>query len=100
MVSPRLVLILGDQLSPDISSLAAADKKRDIVVMAEVMAEGEYVPHHPQKIILILSAMRKFAQRLRDDGWQVAYSKLDEPGNSQSLGGELLRRAEEQGQRR
>ena len=32
---------------------------------AEVQAEADYVPHHPKKIILILSAMRKHAQALR-----------------------------------
>ena len=36
--------------------------------MAEVMGEGTSVPHHPQKIVLILAAMRKFAAALRDGG--------------------------------
>ncbi|MDO9502422.1 cryptochrome/photolyase family protein, partial [Falsiroseomonas sp.] len=61
----RLVLILGDQLTPGLSALRAADPGRDVVVMAEVKAEGSYVPHHPQKIALILSAMRHFAADLR-----------------------------------
>ena len=92
-----LVLILGDQLTADIAALRAADKSRDVVVMAEVMGEGTYVPHHPQKIILILSAMRKFADQLRADGWQVAYTTLDDPDNSQTISGELIRRAAEHG---
>ncbi len=92
-----LVLILGDQLTPDIAALRAADKARDVVVMAEVMGEGTYVPHHPQKIILILSAMRKFAAKLRADGWRVAYTALDDPDNSQTITGELIRRAAELG---
>jgi deoxyribodipyrimidine photolyase-related protein len=91
----RLVLVLGDQLSPEIAALRAADRARDVVVMAEVMGEGESVPHHPQKIALILSAMRKFAAGLRDDGWRVAYTRLDDPENSQTISGELLRRAAE-----
>jgi deoxyribodipyrimidine photolyase-related protein len=93
----RLVLILGDQLSESISALRHADKSRDVVVMAEVMAEGSYVAHHPQKIILILSAMRKFEHRLRTLGWQVAYSMLDDEGNTHSISGELIRRAQEFG---
>ncbi|MDO9640230.1 MAG: cryptochrome/photolyase family protein [Pseudotabrizicola sp.] len=93
----RLVLILGDQLTPDIAALRAADPARDVVVMAEVRAEGTYVPHHPQKIALILSAMRHFAAELRGAGWTVAYSRLDDPGNTQSIPGELLRRAAELG---
>lgn len=93
MVKPRLILVLGDQLSPDIAALRAGDKARDVVVMAEVMAEGQSVPHHPQKIALILTAMRKHARHLRAAGWRVAYSTLDDPDNSQSIPGELLRRA-------
>ncbi len=93
----RLVLVLGDQLTPDIAALRAADKARDVVVMAEVMGEGVSVPHHPQKIALILSAMRKFAVTLRAAGWRVAYSRLDDPENRQTLAGEILRRAAEVG---
>lgn len=89
----RLVLVLGDQLTSDMAALRAADRARDVVVMAEVMGEGTSVPHHPQKIALILSAMRKFAAGLREAGWQVAYSPLDDPENSQTIQGELLRRA-------
>ena len=69
----------------------------DIVVMAEVMEEGSYVPHHPKKIALIFAAMRKFSARLRDDGWDVRYTRLDDPDNSGSIVGELLRRADETG---
>ncbi len=93
----RLVLVLGDQLTPDIAALKAADRDRDLVVMAEVMGEATYVRHHPQKIALILTAMRRHASALRAAGWRVAYSGLDEPGNSQTIGGELLRRAGETG---
>ena len=95
--SPRLILVLGDQLSPDLSALRGADPARDRVVMAEVAAETGYVPHHPKKIALVLAAMRHFAEELRGQGWQVAYTRLDEPENAGSIGGELLRRAEETG---
>lgn len=90
-------MVLGDQLSPDLAALRAADRARDVVVMAEVMGEGTSVPHHPQKIALILAAMRKFAASLRAAGWQVSYSRLDDPENAQTLSGELLRRAAEFG---
>ena len=93
----RLVLVLGDQLSPDLSALKAADKASDVVVMAEVMAEGTYVKHHPQKIALILSAMRHFADDLRANGWTVAYSRLDDPDNGQSIASELFRYAKQHG---
>ncbi|WP_172839410.1 cryptochrome/photolyase family protein [Tateyamaria omphalii] len=93
----RLILVLGDQLTDDVAALKAADKTSDVVVMAEVAEEGSYVPHHPKKIALILAAMRKFAARLRKDGWTVDYSELDDTENSQSICGELLRRAEQHG---
>lgn len=88
-----LILVLGDQLSPTIAALRQADKARDRVVMAEVAAETGYVRHHPKKIALVLAAMRKFAARLRSDGWQVDYTRLDDPDNAGSIPGELLRRA-------
>jgi len=96
-VVSRLVLVLGDQLSHDLSALKAADKSRDVVVMAEVTEEGTYVPHHPKKIALVLSAMRHFADELRAEGWQVAYTRLDDPEASRSIVGELMRRAQAHG---
>lgn len=93
----RLILILGDQLSDGVAALAAADKARDIVVMAEVGAEASYVPHHPKKIAFIFAAMRRFAARLRGDGWQVRYTPLDDPDNAGAIPGELLRAADATG---
>lgn len=91
----RLLLVLGDQLSPNLSALRKCDKASDVVVMAEVGDEASYVPHHPKKIAFTFAAMRKFAQSLRNDGWQVAYAKLDDPENTGSITGELIRRASE-----
>jgi deoxyribodipyrimidine photolyase-related protein len=93
----RLILVLGDQLTPDIAALRQADRARDLVVMAEVLAEAGSVPHHPQKIALIFAAMRKIATGLAAQGWTVAYTRLDDRENSQSIAGELLRRAAEHG---
>ena len=93
----RLVLVLGDQLSPNIVALQEADRAHDVVVMAEVAAETDYVPHHPKKIAFLFAAMRKFAAGLQEDGWQVAYTRLDDPQNTGSIADELLRRADEHG---
>lgn len=89
----RILPILGDQLSDGLASLKAADPARDLVVMAEVAEETTYVPHHPKKIAFTLAAMRKFADRLRARGWRVAYTRLDDPANTGSISGEILRRA-------
>ena len=93
----RLVLVLGDQLSAVLSALRAADKARDVVVMAEVADEAGYVPHHPKKIAFVFSAMRKFAAELRAAGWDVRYGRLDDPATGASICAELLRRGEEVG---
>jgi deoxyribodipyrimidine photolyase-related protein len=87
----NLVVVLGDQLSPNLSSLVAFDRTSDLVVMCEVMAEATYVGHHKKKIILLFSAMRHFADDLRADGWPVAYTRLDDEDNSGSLTGEVAR---------
>lgn len=91
---PVLVPILGDQLSPDISSLA--DRKPDdtIILMMEVAEETTYVRHHKAKIALILAAMRHFAEELRKAGWTVDYIKLDDDANTGSFTGEVARAVE------
>jgi len=86
-----LVLVLGDQLSLGVSSLRATDPASAVVLMAEVYDEATYVPHHKKKIAFIFSAMRHFAEELRAAGWQVDYTRLDDPDNAGSLGGEVER---------
>ena len=87
----RLILVLGDQLSPAISSLRDADRKRDTVLMVEVMEEATYVRHHKKKIAFLFSAMRHFADALGEAGWRVEYVKLDDPKNTGSFSGEVER---------
>jgi len=89
-----LRVILGDQLSRDIAALSG-HAPDDVVLMAEVMGECTYVPHHPQKITLVLSAMRHFAAALTARGVTVRYIRLDDPANTQSLTAEVLRAADE-----
>ncbi|MEO1549342.1 MAG: cryptochrome/photolyase family protein [Pseudomonadota bacterium] len=93
----NLVLVLGDQLTPDLSALAAADPARDVVVMAEVRDEASYVRHHKKKVAFLFAAMRAFAQELRCAGWTVAYSRYDDPETGPSIASEVLRRATETG---
>ena len=85
----RVILVLGDQLSTDLAVLRDGDPDQDVVVMAEVADETGYVPHHPKKIALVLSAMRHFADELRDAGWDVRYFRLDEDG-PKSICGALM----------
>ncbi len=75
-----LRFVLGDQLSPALSSLRDLDPARDVVVMAECDGECTYAPHHKKKIAFVLSAMRHFADELRAAGIAVDYRPLAEPG--------------------
>jgi deoxyribodipyrimidine photolyase-related protein len=86
-----LVLIVGDQLSVNLSSLRQADKASDVVFMAEVWPEASNVRHHQKKVVLVFSAMRHFAEELRNRGWKVDYVKLDDLANTQSLTTEVAR---------
>ena len=86
-----LRVVLGDQCTAGLSSLEDLDPSCDVVLMAEVMKECTYVPHHPKKIVLILSAMRHFARALEARGVRVEYVRLDDPDNTGSFRGEVLR---------
>jgi deoxyribodipyrimidine photolyase-related protein len=87
----NLIVVLGDQLSPALSSLAAGDPVQDLVLMCEVAAEANYVQHHKKKIILLFSAMRHFAIELEGLGWSVAYTRYDDAGNAGRFVGEVAR---------
>jgi deoxyribodipyrimidine photolyase-related protein len=85
-----LRVVLGDQLTRGLASLRGI-KPNDVVLMMEVQEEATYVPHHKQKIVFILSAMRHFAEELRSEGLTVDYMRLDDPQNTGSFAGELAR---------
>jgi len=91
MSEGRLILILGDQLSPALSSLAKAEHSSDVVLIAEVAEEATYVRHHKKKIAFLFSAMRHFSVELEQAGWHVDYVKLDDADNSGSLAREVQR---------
>jgi deoxyribodipyrimidine photolyase-related protein len=81
----RLCLVLGDQLSPSMSSIAAIDRGTDHVLMAELADEAGYVWHHRKKIALIFAAMRHFAADLEDAGHRVFYRRFDPDADVRSF---------------
>lgn len=85
--SHQLHLVLGDQLSFELASLQNLNPEHATVLLVEVMEEASYVPHHPQKIALIFSAMRHFAEALRERGVRVQYVTLDDAQNTGSVPG-------------
>lgn len=72
------VWILGDQLSHRWPAwlvregLSPTDTR---LLFIESAAKIRSRPWHKHKLILVLSAMRHFAQTMRDAGWQVDYRK-------------------------
>jgi deoxyribodipyrimidine photolyase-related protein len=86
--------VLGDQLSPEMSSLRDAKKGADLILIAEVMEEATYVRHHKKKIAFLFAAMRHFAEELRAAGHQVRYVRLEDPANKGSLRAEVARALE------
>ena len=86
-----LRLVLGDQLSDNLSALSDADPARDVVLMVESRVEATAWKHHKQKLVLVWSAMRQFAERLRARGFSVRYVALDDPANTGAIDGELRR---------
>ncbi|MEY4160606.1 MAG: hypothetical protein RLZZ136_1227 [Pseudomonadota bacterium] len=96
-MTARLILVLGDQLSPNIAALRHGNRQNDVVLMAEVMGEATYVQHHVKKLALVFSAMRHFAAELRADGWRVDYVELEDEGNTGTLRGEVGRALDRHG---
>jgi len=90
----RLVLVLGDQLDIDSSAFDGFDPALDTVLMAEVREESVHVWSTRPRIALFISAMRHFAQELRQRGRPLAYVGLDDAHNAGSLAGELQRAIE------
>ena len=87
----HLIPILEDQLSHDLTVLHAADPATDRLLLCELPGDLSPIPHHKQKRVLRLSAMRHFAMELEDRGFTVEYVRLDDPENSGSLEGEIAR---------
>jgi len=59
--------------------------------MLEVYQRTSRVRYHQQKLVLVFSAMRHFAQELRDVGYRVDYVAQDQAGNNGSFHQELLK---------
>lgn len=69
------VLVLGDQLNRSLGALSSAEPGTDRVRMVESDAKLRQRPWHRQKLTYVLSAMRHFAEELRDAGFDVEYRR-------------------------
>ena len=91
MSRKNIILVLGDQLTPTLTSLAAGSPVSDVVLMVESRNAASVVPYHKKKLALVFSAMRHFANDLTQAGWTVDYVPLDAPGHSGSIATETAR---------
>ena len=69
------IWILGDRLTKQQLSLQnnQAHQEQTPVILIESYNYVRQRPYHRQKLVLVWSAMRHFAQELEADGWQVTY---------------------------
>lgn len=86
-----LAVVFGDQLDRHSGALQDLDPEQDAVLMMEVAEEATYIPQHRQRLVLFFSAMRHHAQDLRERGYRVFYSELDDPDNRGNFRDELSR---------
>jgi deoxyribodipyrimidine photolyase-related protein len=77
----HLLLVLGDQLDIDSSVFNGLDTERDAVLMIEAFEESTHVWSHKARTALFLSAMRHFADQLRQGGITVHYRALEHEGD-------------------
>ena len=83
-MSKKLRLILGDQLNSNHSWYK--DQGDIFYLIMEMRQETDYTQHHIQKIVGFFTAMRNFANELKQAGKKVIYYKLDDKKNKQDLG--------------
>ncbi len=76
----HLVIVLGDQLNLDSHAFDEFDREQDVVWMAERRGESTHVWSHKTRSALFLSAMRHFAEALRDADLPLLYTRLDDAG--------------------
>jgi len=89
------VWILGDQLSLRISSLKELQPSDCVILMIESIEHCRRLPFHKQKLVLVWSAMRHFAEELRELGYEVDYYQA-----ASSFGGALRKHIEQHGVQR
>ncbi len=73
------IWVLGDQLWTRQAALSSceAEKSQIPVIFIESHHYTQQRPYHSQKLVLVWSAMRHFAEELRSAGWQVTYEITD-----------------------
>ncbi len=87
-MTKNLRVVFSDQLSRGLASLQGY-QDGDVIFFVETMQEFTHVKHHKKKIILLLSAMRHFAEELKGIGYKINYIKIEDKDNSQLINDEI-----------
>ena len=71
------IWVLGDQLWDGQSALqsCAGQAAQTPVILIESLSHAQRLPYHLQKLVLLWSAMRHFAEELRQANWAVTYAR-------------------------
>jgi deoxyribodipyrimidine photolyase-related protein len=74
------IWVLGDQLWLEQAALQAqaSSKEATPVILIESRNYVQQRPYHQQKLVLVWSAMRHFAEELKTHGWSVTYAIDDD----------------------
>ncbi len=79
------IWILGDQLWTEQAALKSCNLSSKIpLILIESLQHIQVRPYHRQKLVLVWSAMRHFAQDLKEKGLSVTY--IEAANHFESLG--------------
>ncbi|MDX1920237.1 MAG: cryptochrome/photolyase family protein [Candidatus Caenarcaniphilales bacterium] len=76
-ITKKIIWILGDQLHPE-SNLIKAAKIENLFLLIESKAFASEHLHHKKKLIFQFSAMRHFAEELKEKNYKVKYVRFND----------------------
>jgi deoxyribodipyrimidine photolyase-related protein len=82
-IGPELAMtvgiwVLGNQLWADQAALSSVANRDVPVLLIESIQFAQERPYHRQKLVLVWSAMRHFAETLKTEGWPITYAITDD----------------------
>jgi len=73
----KTLWILGNQLNKELVGFKEIDRKEDVILLIESKERSRRRKVHKQKLVLVISAMRHFAEELKSVGYTVDYRKSE-----------------------
>jgi deoxyribodipyrimidine photolyase-related protein len=73
--SKKTIWVLGDQLNREFAAVAQATPQTHRILMVESAAKVQSKRWHIQRAHFVIASMRRFANELRDSGFEVDYRK-------------------------